>query len=451
MADFVKLNGYDVKDATSRASIASIEATLNGIKRPEDFGCVGNGIVDDTANFQSALDGGGYILGTPGKNYRITESLAVSSDTVLDLNHATITADNLSHIFYNFTQEDTEVLVYNGRGNITIKNGTIVGGAISFIHGHNILIEDIHFLNVNNDHVIEICACNGYTVRGCIFEGLSSAYPSVREMINIDPCVYVSFPWLPEGSNTFDGTKNNNISITDNVFRPSTNTNYAYMQRAIGCHAYTGVKHSNIMIRGNTILGNSDTDYAFMLSDMTNVMVSDNQMSSKWGLMINGCDYVMVSGNKSYCNDSTNRVFCVPGGDGVSTHISIVGNALINRDGKVTGSFNEGGFSLDYLQPSNEWSGGDSTVNVETPLTAVNTVILQIGSVGGAQLSTITVSSFHTRGFQVGESYPLILRYGLAIMTIATAKQITISTSVSEGYTNCRHLIIEKTTEFMGQ
>lgn len=449
MADFVKLNGYDVKDAVSRASITSIQSTLNGIKRPEDFGCIGNGIVDDTENFQTALTGGGYILGTPGKNYRITESLTVNADTVLDLNHATITADNLSHTFYNFTRDDTEVLVYNGRGNITIKNGTIVGGAISFIHGHNILIEDIHFLNVNNDHVVEICACNGYTIRGCIFEGLSNAYPSFREMVNIDPCVYGSFPWLPEGSNTFDGTKNNDITITDNIFKPSANTNYAYMQRAIGCHAYTGVRHSNIMIHGNTILGNSDTDYSFMLSDLSNVMVSDNQMSSKWGLMINGCDYVMVSGNKSYCNDSTNRVLCVPGGDGVSTHISIVGNALINRGGKVIGAFTEGGFSFDQLQPSNEWSGGDSTVNVEVPLTSVNTVILQIGSVGGAQLSTITVSSFHNRGFQVGESYPLIMRYGLAIMTIASATQITISTSVTDGYTNCRHLIIEKATEFI--
>lgn len=448
MADFVKLNGYDVKDATSRASIANIEATLNGIKRPEDFGCVGNGIVDDTANFQSALDGGGYILGTPGKNYRITESLAVSSDTVLDLNHATITADNLSRIFYNFTQDDVGVLGYNGRGNITIKNGTIVGGCISFIHGHNILVEDIHFLNVNNDHMMEICACNGYTVNRCIFEGLSNLYPSIREVINIDPCTHTSFPWLPEGSTTFDGTKNINLSFTNNTFKVSTNANYGYMQRAIGCHAYEGVRHTNIIISGNTVLGNTDNECAFGLFDMSNVLVTDNLLRSKYGVIINGSDYVSVINNRSYCDDSVSRTFCIAETDSPSTHVSIYNNVLINRGGRAIGTLNKNVFTFDLLQPDYAAIANDSTVNTEIPVTDVNTMTLLIGSVGSVQFTTVKIKSFNSRGFEVNEQYPIMLRYGLAIVTITGDKQISITTTVQDGYTNCRAVILEKEIEY---
>lgn len=449
MADFVKLNGYDVKDVVSRNSINSINDTLSGIKRPEDFGCVGDGLIDDTVSFQNTLNDGGYILGTKGKNYKITETLVVDSDTVLDLNNATLTADNLSHIFYNFSQDDTDVLVYNGNGNITIKNGTIIGGAISFIHAHNVLLENIHFRNTNNDHVIEICACNGYTITNCIFDGISNLYPSVREMINIDPCVYNSFPWLPEGSGTYDGTKNNNIVITNNTFRPSDNTNYAYMQRAMGCHNHTNAKHSNIVFSGNMVLGNSDTDFVVNLQDMTNVMVSNNLMTSKYAVFINGCDYVSILGNKSYCNDSSPRVFCMPSSDNVSTHISFIGNVLINRRGKILGSYNSGKLSMDAMQSSNEWNGNTNTINTEIPVTDVNTMILQIGAVDSAQLSTHIVKSFPSRGFQVNESFPLFMKYGLAIVTVTGEKQITISTDVSGGYTNCRHLMLEKEVEFM--
>lgn len=449
MADFVKLNGYDVKDAVSRNLLANISDTLNGIKRPEDFGCVGDGIIDDTLNFQAALEGGGYLLGTPGKTYRITSELHIPANTVIDLNYAELSADNLSHIFYNFTDEDTDVLVYNGNGNITIKNGTIIGGAISFIHSHDVLIENIHFRNTNNDHVLEICACNNYTVKDCIFDGISNLYPSVREMINIDPCVYNSFPWLPSGSNTYDGTKNNEIIIINNVFKPSDNTNYAYMQRAMGCHNYTSAKHSNIVFSGNIISGNTDADFAVNLYDMTNVMISNNQMTSKYGVNLNGCDYVSILSNKSYCNDSSPRVFCTPSSDNVSTHISFQGNVLINRRGKILGSYDTGKLSLDMMQPSNEWNGNANTINTEIPLTDVNTMILQIGAVDSAQLSTHIVKAFPSRGFLVNESFPLFMKYGLAIVTVTSEKQITISTSVSGGYTNCRHLILEKDTELM--
>lgn len=449
MADFVKLNGYDVKDVVSRNAVNTINNTLSGIKRPEDFGCVGDGLVDDTVNFQQALDGGGYILGTPNKNYRITSELRIPSNTVIDLNNSKMTADNLSHIFYNFTDDDVDILLYNGNGNITIKNGMIIGGAISFIHSHDVLIENVHFLNVNNDHIIEICACNNYTIKDCILEGLSNLYPSVREYINIDPCIYQSFPWLPEGSNTFDGTKNNNINILDNVFKTSTNANYMYMEHAIGCHVESNAQHSNINIQGNDIIGNADTSFAVHLMDMTNVRVFNNNISSKWGVFVEGCNYVFILNNVSICIDSTSRTFCVPGGSVPSYHVCISNNALINRSGYVIGGFTASGFTIDMLQSARSGftSSGTTFTMIDVPITSVNKLTLQFGAVGGGNLSTGTIRSYLGRNFAVGESYPMLVKNGMLTITIDSEKQFSVTPSSEDVLTNCRQVILEKDLE----
>lgn len=447
MADFVKLNGYDVKDAVSRASITSIQSTLNGIKRPEDYGCVGNGIVDDTENFQTALAGGGYILGTPGKNYRVTAELILAADTVLDLNNATVTADGIRHIFYNFETTDTEILGYAGRGNITIRNGILVGGCISFIHSHDVLIENIHMINVNNDHMMEICACNNYTVKNCIFEGLSNLYPSVREYINIDPCVYAAFPWIADGSSTFDGTKNKNLFFLNNVFRVGSSASYVYMQNAIGCHGHYNASHENIIIDGNIVEGNADTEVAFRLIDMTQVMVRNNLMKSKWGTLVNGSSYVTIEGNSSICIDATARAFIIF--DSMpNTHISINDNTLVNRSGYITGSFNDGDVTFDLLQPTRVFQGDNSSVSSTIPFTSVNKIMLQTGAISGGNMAYAEIRSFLTRGFLVGETYPIWLKTGLATFTITDATHGTISTNTSDVYTNCRQMLLAKDIEF---
>lgn len=448
MADFVKLNGYNVKDQVARNNINNINSTLSGIKRPEDFGCIGNGIVDDTENFQRALTGGGYLLCTPNKKYLITDTLRLDNNTVIDLNYATIFANNISRIFYNFTDEDTEVLLYNGKGNITIKNGVIEGGCISFIHSHDIILDNVHFFNVNNDHILEICACNNYKIVNCIFEGLSNLYPSVREYINIDPCIYAAFPWLPEGSNTFDNTKNKNIMILNNIFKTSNNLNYAYMQRAVGCHSYQNVRHENIVIDGNIVEGNNDTIYSFVLTDMKDVLVSNNMLKTRYGIEINGCDYVVIEGNRAFCNDSTPKTFLIPNTDNVSTHISITNNTLVNRAGWTIGGFNAGGMTIDLLQPTVAFSGDKNVIDTQVPLSQVNQLTLQLGAVGGGNLNTAIVRSFFSRGFAVGENYPLVLKNGLANLAITGEKQITITTNTAGVATNCRLLLIEKTNEF---
>ncbi len=181
---------------------------------------------------------------------------------------------------------------------------------------------------------------------------------------------------------------------------------------------------------------------------MSNVLVTGNLLRSKYGITISGSDYVSVINNRSYCDDSTSRTFCIPGTDALSTHISIDNNVLINRAGRVVGNMNKNVFTFDLLQPDYAAIGNDSTISTDIPVTDVNTMTLLIGSVGAIQFTTVKIKSFNTRGFEINESYPIMLRYGLAIVTITGDKQISISTSVQDGFTNCRAVILEKEIEY---
>jgi hypothetical protein len=65
----------------------------------EWWGAAGDGTTDDTDAFTAALANGGHVVGTAGKTYRITDSLTLVSNTILDLNGATILQDAETSVF----------------------------------------------------------------------------------------------------------------------------------------------------------------------------------------------------------------------------------------------------------------------------------------------------------------------------------------------------------------
>lgn len=243
---------------------------------PEMYGALGDGTTDDSTAIQSALDVGGLIVFKTGVVYKIAQTLRIKKNTVIDLNGAVINSTN-KHLLYNFVSTDT-FTGYNGNGNITIKNGTIIGGAISFAHGKSIFLENIAFRNSLNDHFLEIAGCDGYTIKNCSFVGMEDVQTSVYEYINLDPCVYQAFPWLDSSSVFYDGTKNNNIKVEDCYFAIGSDS-YAYGFNAFGVHGQWDANtfHSNIVFKNNKLRG--FTGCGVRLNNMQGVFVFGNDIS----------------------------------------------------------------------------------------------------------------------------------------------------------------------------
>ena len=188
-------------------------------------------------------------------DYTFTSAKSLGHNTTIDLGGHTLTFNvpsviddyHASHGFYNFVSTDV-FLGYNGNSNITIKNGKIIGGNLSFCHAKNINIIGVDFENCKNNHILEMCAISGLTVDGCSFAGIP--YGSTGEYIQNDTAIFASFTWFDENSTTYDSTPCRNITIRNSEFKPSSDQNYVFVA-GIGTHVGSGedthtTKHINI-------------------------------------------------------------------------------------------------------------------------------------------------------------------------------------------------------------
>lgn len=242
---------------------------------PEQYGAIGDGTNDDSDAIQTALNNAGAIVFATGKSYKVTKTLRVKGGTLIDLAGATIVSTN-KHLMFNFQTSDV-FLAYNGNGNITIRNGKIIGGAISFAHGDRIRLENVSFRDSLNDHFLEIAGCRDYVITGCEFVGMADVQTSVYEYINLDPCTYQAFPWLTNGSAFYDGTKNDGVKVINCKFALG-GSEYAYGYNAFGVHGIwdASTYHKDISFIGNTVRG--FTGCGIRLNNMHGVYIAQNDI-----------------------------------------------------------------------------------------------------------------------------------------------------------------------------
>lgn len=225
--------------------------------------------------------------------YNLSQPISINKDTTINLNNATLTFTNTTS-FRNFKITD-EFIQYNGNGNITIKNGSIIGGSIAFIHATDISFKSITFKEINMDHVMELCALNGVLIEDCNFYGVANQADSRNyvECINLDNCTYLAFPSFNENSITYDGTLCNNIKIKRCNFRNSLVDGYTQYS-AIGNHSYVeNALHNNLEISDCGFY--NFKNHAIQLQNVRNILIERNnfengttteQVSSSGGINI---------------------------------------------------------------------------------------------------------------------------------------------------------------------
>lgn len=233
-------------------------------------GAAADGVTDDSAIIQSALDaahtaGGGTVLIPPG-NYAVATALAAFSYTVVYAYGATLKATGNNGLLHNYPNLTDAPTAYTGPSHITVLGGVWDGNAgtgsgqtsgehdvISFNHCSDITCRDMVVRNTSTAHALEFNSTDGGRAIDCRFEGFADlSVGSARqfsEAVQIDIAVSGS-----SAIGAFDNTPSKNIQIIGCYCGPSSTL--GAFGRFVGSHTVaSGVYYDTIEIRGNRVNG----------------------------------------------------------------------------------------------------------------------------------------------------------------------------------------------------
>lgn len=149
----------------------------------ESYGAVGDGVTDDTAAIQNALDNEAHIVSAPNKTYLITKTLNINKNMaqVIDFNGSTVTRNAYLHWMINVDKRSF------GNSLTTISNLKVDGNDKS---GSLVDIKSrVHFTNMELFNVIHDNA-NG--IRMLVFNKAGVYGQSVFNNVNIHNLVSVN-------------------------------------------------------------------------------------------------------------------------------------------------------------------------------------------------------------------------------------------------------------------
>ncbi|WP_432118487.1 right-handed parallel beta-helix repeat-containing protein [Streptomyces sp. bgisy032] len=235
------------------------------------YGAAGDGVTDDTAAVQAALNtardqGGGVVYLSPGKTYAVTTFLVVYDFTTIQAYGATVRSVGTTGLLRNFLS--TEAFDgYSGHSHITIMGGTwdanafdgttgTVSGttnAFGFVHCSNITVRDLTITNVSSAHAVEFNSTSGARVLNCRFMGYrdnsGNGSRAFSEAVQIDMAVSGS-----AAIGNHDETMSRDILIQGCYVGPSSRL--GSFGRGFGSHMLrVGKYYYGIQIIGNRIEG----------------------------------------------------------------------------------------------------------------------------------------------------------------------------------------------------
>ena len=300
-----------------------------------------------TDNLQDylSLDGAKEIILPAGLTLTYTDALLLNSDTTIDLNGSTINFNfDRSSIFdYDWDETlgfmgygpDDEFTGYNGYRNITIKNGSIVGGCSAFMHNANVTFDNVYFQTGGCRHSIQLASCKNFTVKNCSFESVKDdSVENASEAINIDQCVYGAQPYISQYSVMFDDNANANVIVENNVFKQYVAEGFGYFS-AVGAHGNSTT--ASIFCDGLTIRGNNfgaPREYAIGIKNFNNVVIEGNTLDDASATYTP--NFTLKRGTL------TKAVIANNVAKGVSQFFGLLNPALASKDIAITGNYIEG-------------------------------------------------------------------------------------------------------------
>lgn len=336
----------------------------------ETFGAVGDGITDDTAAIQAALDlardsGGGLVQFTPGKTYAVSTFLVVYDYTTIYAYGATIKAIGNSGLLRNFLSSET-FSEYDGHSHIQVLGGVWDGNAfngtdgsvtamtnvIGFVHCADITVRDATIKNVSSSHGVEFNSTDGGRVLNCNFFGYEDntgdASRQFSEAVQIDISKSGS-----SSIGAFDDTPSRNILVDGCTFSDSERC--GFFGRAVGSHtlvtgkAYYGIQVVNCRIDGT--LQEGIRGYGWRRAVVANNVLNSTGYSGIWMGTSNPSTtdvdtYDLTIIGNTVTNAQTDSAIRVIGyADSKVQQVTVTGNSINGG-----GSGNANGIQVEYCE-----------------------------------------------------------------------------------------------------
>ena len=302
----------------------SVRSRLQDSVSVKDFGAVGNGVADDTAAIQAALDASLSVY-IPSGTYKVSAQLDLQTGSTLfgDGSASEITCANGNISIINGVSTDN-CTVRNIKVNVTVAGTAAYTGAVHFETSENCRVENVEIEGVSWAGVYleasSYCKVTGiycHDFRGTVQD-------------SADVCVYRASRYNVIDGNQFFGNGWHGVLIQEPVAGQTPFKNVLSNNR-IGAHKTYGVAVYAITVGGidafTQIVGN-------IIEDIDGATLSGNAGA---GIYIQGCGGTSIVGNSiRNCCLSTSSLTLAPGGISISnlqaglTPCSVSGNTITN-------------------------------------------------------------------------------------------------------------------------
>lgn len=325
------------------------------------YGAVGDGVTDDRAAIQTALDDGGWVYVPPGVYALASGLLHIKAHTRLTLAPgATMLRTGPSGMITN-ADPVQPYGGYSGHGNIVIEGGVwdvngvnipAYASGIGIAHSQDVTIRDTTIRNVPGWHAIEVNSSRTVLVDNCRFEGFRhDGDRNFSEAVQIDAAIDQSTGYAP-----YDGTVCDGIEIRSCRVGGGGADGTQPWPRGVGTHSVPQTWHRNIritgcvfdspswsavrsywwdraIIAGNQVVG-ADGEGIAVQYDSRYVLVHGNQIvdSARNGILIsNDCTQIDVRDNTVIGSGrgADNTYGGIRVGD--SSYVRVVGNTVRKR------------------------------------------------------------------------------------------------------------------------
>ena len=330
------------------ASARSVESKLQDTVSVKDFGAVGDGVTDDTAAIQAAIDylsgiGGGELFFPKGE-YAISNKIIIAGGI-----HYIGTAGGASkivkHSNFNTNNPTGDVMWvskgwdtatgYNGAANGVITdmsfdegNHTLTyGDAIALGHAANWVVERCRFFGMRF-HGVDVTGSENITIRDCYYFG------TVGQSINAFQADQATSNAI-KGINA-DSTGSDNIKFLNNYVTGASWTNSGVAEQSAAFHIHRS-NNTNILIDGNYVInsgflcqtdsGSTGNAGIFITNNVSLRGTVDTGSSPKFILLRGEADDVIISDNRTY-NYNVDIDIAHPTTSGFSTSITIADNVF---------------------------------------------------------------------------------------------------------------------------